>query len=445
MRNSRADTRGISGYGHLNLSAFFPLLVIAVIFGGGGVRYGLMNAAVQISAIFVLAFNSSRLIDFFLRAPRTLRILTALSFLLPLLQLLPLPPGLWSVLPGRELESQSLALVNRSDHWMTWTVNPARTLVAFIGLLAPFTILVTAYGQSRDFRHSAFKWIAALGVINILVGAVQLASGRQLLNWYGGGNPDHLYGTFANHNSAGLFLVISLCALIGVRTDLTLSHRMIKAALGILIVSGVFLTQSRSSIALLVIPAFQLLLQYLHRSRDRISIRSVAMTIAPVLLVLGGLGALATGNSKVGDILHRFDDLKDGRPLIWQDTAVAIARYWPMGSGAGTFDEVFQIDESLENVNSHLAGRAHNDYLEILLENGIWGGILAIAWIIYALRLSIAHLYRFPLHLLAPTGILIAISMQSLLDYPLRNQAIMCLAAAMIALLATESERSRER
>ena len=445
MQNSKAVTRWISGLKGRHSAAFFPLLAIATIFGGGGVRYGMMNAVVQISALAILAFRPSRLIDFFLRAPTPLRILTAATFLLPLLQLLPLPPMLWNALPGRAMAGQSLALIDQSRHWMTWTVDPARTLVAFIGLLAPFAILVTTDGHSRDSHASALKWIAGLGIGNIMIGAVQLASGRQLLNWYGGGNPGHLYGTFANHNSAGLFLVIALCALLGIRTGASASHRMIKAALGLLLVSGVFLTQSRSSIALLIIPVIQLSLQYLHHRRNRISLRGGYIAAISVLAALSILSALAMDNMKAGEILHRFDDLHDARPMIWQDTVVAISRYWPVGSGIGTFDEVFQIDESLENANSHLAGRAHNEYLEILLESGIFGGFLAFAWIIYALHLAAFHSYRIPSHFLAPIAIVVAISMQSLLDYPLRNQAIMCIAAAMIALLAAESERTRQR
>lgn len=444
MQNSTALTRWISGCRNVNSAAFFPLLAVAVVFGGGGVRYGLMNSVVQISALAILALEPSRLVDFFRRRPTALRILTALTLLLPLLQLLPFPPLLWNVLPGRELVGQSLALIDQPDHWMTWTVDPGRTLVALIGLLAPFTILISADTSRGDFQHRVLQWIAGLGIINVVIGAVQLASGRQLLNWYGAGNPAHLYGTFANHNSAGLFLVISLCALLGVRTAAARSHRMIKAALGLLLASGVFLTQSRSSIALLFVPGAQCLFQYLEYSRDRHPFKLAYTAIVPILVALAALGTLTTGNSRAGEILRRFDDLQDARPMIWEDTVATISRYWPAGTGIGTFDEVFQVDESLENVNGHLAGRAHNEYLEIALESGIFGASLGISWFIYAILTGIRHFSMIRSRILPPISIIIVVSIQSLLDYPLRNQAIMCVAAAMIALLAGESERTRE-
>jgi O-antigen ligase len=312
--------------------------------------------------------------------------------------------------------------------------------VALIGLLAPFAILISAR-DTQAFQRSALQWIAGLGIVNIAVGTVQLTSGRQLLNWYGGGNPAHLYGTFANHNSAGLFLVIALCALLGVRSTPTPSHRAIKSALGILLAAGVFLTQSRSSIALLIIPAIQLLLQYLRRDHGS-PVRAFTAMVS-FLIILGTLGALAAGNSKAGEILQRFDDLRDPRPMIWDDSRAAIARYWPVGSGVGTFDEVFQVDESLENVNGHLAGRAHSEYLEVLLENGIFGAFLTLSWIVYIVIIGFRSFYKNRSCCLAPISILVAVSMQSFLDYPLRNQAIMCVTAAMIALLAFEGERAR--
>ncbi|WP_242130249.1 O-antigen ligase family protein [Sphingobium sp. Sx8-8] len=445
VQNSNAATHWISGLKSKHTAHFFALLAIATVFGGGGVRYGIMNAVVQLSALVILAFKPSQAVNFFRHAPTPLRILVALTLLLPLLQLVPLPPLLWNALPGRAVEAQSLALIDQSQHWMTWTTDPARTLVAFIGLLAPFTILATAGDHSSRLHASVFKWITGLGIANIMIGAIQLASGRQLLNWYGGGNPSHLYGTFANHNSAGLFLVIALCSLLGIETGDCPSRRMTKAAFGTLLTSGVFLTQSRSSIALLIIPAIQLLLQYLCAAPRRPLFQGSYMAAISVLAALGALSALAMGNSKAGEILHRFDDLRDARPMIWQDSLVAISRYWPAGSGIGTFDEVFQIDESLENANSHLAGRAHNEYLELLLESGLFGGLLALGWLIYGLRLTRSHAYRIHSHFLAPISAIMAISMQSLLDYPLRNQAIMCTAAAMIALLVAGSERTRHR
>lgn len=108
----------------------------------------------------------------------------------------------------------------------------------------------------------------------------------------------------------------------------------------------------------------------------------------------------------------------------------------------GTFDEVFQIDESLENITPRRAGRAHNDYLEIAVEAGVVGLAVVALWAIWAAFASwraASTPQRWPA--LAGTGILMAVALQSLLDYPLRNQAMLCIAALAVALL-TRAGRS---
>ena len=72
---------------------------------------------------------------------------------------------------------------------------------------------------------------------------------------------------------------------------------------------------------------------------------------------------------------------EDARLYLWDDAVYAAERYFPVGSGMGTFDDVFQIDESLENMSVKRAGRAHNDYLEVAIEAGLPGIILIGAWL----------------------------------------------------------------
>ena len=108
----------------------------------------------------------------------------------------------------------------------------------------------------------------------------------------------------------------------------------------------------------------------------------------------------------------------------------------------GTFDEVFQIDESLENTAQRRAGRAHNDYLEIAIEAGLPGLLLIAAWSAMCIWLA-WRARRSPLRWAgwAAAGILLAIALQSATDYPLRNQAMLCLAAFALLVLARFAEQ----
>ena len=111
----------------------------------------------------------------------------------------------------------------------------------------------------------------------------------------------------------------------------------------------------------------------------------------------------------------------------------------------GTFDEVFQADESLENLTQRRAGRAHNDYLEVAIESGMACVILVAAWLAAWLFLT----WRARLssdRWIAWTGsaILLAIALQSIVDYPLRNQAMLSVAALAFLLLARCVEPEKE-
>ncbi|ATI82924.1 O-antigen ligase family protein [Sphingobium yanoikuyae] len=440
MTNGRPSMRpSLTGW---RRSSALLLLGIAIILGGGGVRYALMNAAVQLAALALLAVRPACVRTFWQAAPTGLRILLIATLALPAIQLVPLPPALWQALPGRDLVAESLALAGSPGLWMPLSLDPGRTLVALVGLTAPAILLLLAMDSGKSERALILPGLAALGLASLVLGAGQLISARQALNWFPGGNPHQLYGSFANHNSSGLFLVIALCAAIAIPTPARPARQVIKLATCLLLTMGVLLTQSRSSIMLLILPAIQWLLalgrhQSFNRAR-RTAILAAAMTIA-----LAGFAVIAMNNARLSQAFDRFDSLHDARGLIWQDSLIAIGRYWPIGSGMGTFDEVFQIDESIENVNRHRAGRAHNDLLELVLESGLAGAILCLGWIAYIGRLTIPLLRDNEDRVTAPAIILIAILLQSFIDYPLRNQAILCIAASMIALIASESKRIR--
>jgi O-antigen ligase len=135
----------------------------------------------------------------------------------------------------------------------------------------------------------------------------------------------------------------------------------------------------------------------------------------------------------------------DPRRYIWEDAAYAVDRYWPAGSGMGTFDEVFQIDESLENLTLRTAGRAHNDYIELAIEAGLAGLTMAALWFVACLVMAWqARRSQIAWAGWAGGAFLLAIALQSITDYPLRNQTILAFAGFALLLLA-RAARERER
>ncbi|MFY7837210.1 MAG: O-antigen ligase family protein [Novosphingobium sp.] len=436
---------------HKNLSIMLLAIVTAAcLLGGGGVAYGLSNLAVQLIAIAVLALNGELVARFVTQGSRFLVALVILTLALPLLQLVPLPPAFWMGLPGRELVTEAIKSFGEPG-WRPLTVNTSRTFVAFLGLIAPLAVLVAGLFASVQVRQRiAFTFVAA-GVASVLLGVVQVMGNNQEgLLYPENPLPGVLFGFFANRNSVAIFLVSCLLLLIGCfAPQRALSPRWIaRFAVAVLIVTGVVLTQSRSGIALLTLPAALFLLKTYAYTSANSGIRQSNTGALPRPLQIGviaaamaalSLGAVAAvPGSRLEAVMARFEQDGERRPEIWEDARFSAERFWPVGAGMGTFDEVFQVDESLEHISARRAGRAHNEVLELAIEAGPIALILVAAWAMWVLHAGWGALRdterRWPA--LAGIGVLLAAALQSLLEFPLRNQAMLCVAAFSIVLIA---------
>lgn len=414
------------------------MLFVAIAFGGGGASAGLMNLVVEIAALAILFICRDSVFAFFREAPRPFTVLVAGSLLLPAMQCVPLPPFLWQHLPGRDLASEALALVGRQDDWFPMSLDVRRTFGAFLSLLAPATIIALSWQASTEKSRNLLLVMVACGIGLVLFGAQQLAFGniRAILFAETFGSKD-LHGVFANHNAAGLYVDIALCALIGAfpRRKAGAAWIAFGGGAAVLLLVGLILTRSRSGMALGIVPVVLLLARLWLFDRPRFGGKGLRLpVVGGITLMCVMAGAVVLTNSRTQTSLSRFDQLHDARPAIWADTLVAIHRYWPAGSGIGTFDEVIQVDESLETLSPGRAGRAHNDFLETTLESGIVGLALLGAWGVVLTMASFRCRHGNPGQL-AGVGIIVLVGFQSILDYPLRSQALLCVAGLAIGLI----------
>lgn len=429
------------------LIALAAVIVTALAFGGGGSKYGLLNLIVILAALIALAFHRRAFFEFWGHAPIALRLLVAASLLLPTLYLIPLPPSVWSALPGRELIVQSHELVGETI-WGTASVNPVRTLLALTALITPLAVLAIGWAASREHLISVGWIVVALGIANVALGIPQVLSNSEFGVLYPENPmPGVLFGTFANRNSTGLFLVgvLALAALLPLPKRVGSAGVAIRLGLCALLFLAIILTRSRTALVLALLPlgiagmrAF--LVQF---ARDGTARSAGMRKLAPVMvgagviaIVFGSVLIVAPG--RLSDTLERFaEDRTNSRTYIWEDAAYSAQRYWPVGAGTGSFDDVYQVDESLENMTPLRAGRAHNDYLEAVIETGIAGAILITAWIALLAWLS-WRARRSPDRWIAWSGaaILFAIALQSITDYPLRNQSLLAIGGYALLLLA---------
>ena len=429
------------------LGIALPLVaLVALAFGGGGSAYPLANLLAQIFALGALLLLGFSRAEGVRRMPRALIVLAFLTMLLPLLQLVPLPPGIWQALPGRDLVEQSLALIGRSDSWFAWSVDRSRTLVAFASLIPVLAVLALFPWGRRGAATAVLYLIVAMGLANFLFGALQLAIPGGLLNPYPVLSDGRLYGFFANHNSAGLFFVIALCASIGAfqMAKRRSVERNVLAGAALIFVLGTVLTNSRSSTTLLLLPlALIAWIALLSIGDKRRRLKMGAIGFAAIALVGAGAAWLLS-NTRLATTAERFGSLEDHRPEIWEDSLVSAERFWPVGSGTGTFRDVFPVDESLEYVLAGNAGRAHSEYLEVAIESGIVGLLLIAAWVLFLAWAVFRARNRSNWPVVRAAGLAgLCIFLQAFLDYPLRNQAMLCVAGLLIAAMVGRERRDK--
>ena len=430
------------------LWALAAVLVFAIAFGGGGSKYGMANMLVQLAALAALAFNREAFFEFWKSAPFALKALTGLSILLPALYLVPLPQSVWSTLPGRDLMAQSYELVGR-EGWASASVEPVRTLLALTALIVPLALLTIGWNASRE-RLVQVGWIAvALGLVNMLIGIPQVLTNSEVGVLYPENPmPGVLFGTFANRNSTGLFLVgtLALAALLPALPQFRKQELLVRAGACALLLVAIMLTRSRTALVLALLPLGLVGLRVLiARTTQGKSGLWVALGGIALIAGTGAIVAVAAPG-RVGAVLERFDDADtDARAYIWEDAVYSVDRFWPLGSGTGTFDDVFQLDESLENLTLRRAGRAHNDYLEVAIEAGIPGLTLVAAWILLLAWLA-WRARRSSDRWVAWSGgaALLAIALQSITDYPLRNLSLLGFAGFALLILVRFGSSARE-
>ena len=412
-------------------------LALAVALGGGGSPSPLPEILLEWTALATLAavfLTHPRGVQW----PRPALVFAAGLLVIPVVQLIPLPPAVWQSLPGREIEKAAISLTGAGPKWMPLSVSPSRTLAGFLALLVPVAALAGAAVASPRCRNYAIAATAVMALVSAAVGAGQLAGGvHSALRFYAASHVEVLTGFQANRNSEADVLLVGLFALAAVaaiqRIWQSRGAAIVFVAAAVLLAGAVLLTASRAGIALLVLALAVAAMAMAWRHRARVRLRGGLAAGAAALVVLAGLAWAIATNPVVGRIGGRFAGGSEPRPEIWRETLYANGQYWPVGSGIGTFVPVFVAAERLEVVDTSFPNRAHNDFLELALEGGALGllllavlaGILVWRW---TNRWRGAQAPQDRAELAFAAAVLAMLGVHSIVDYPLRSMALASLA-----------------
>ena len=433
--------------------AAMVLLAFSFAFGGASQSHALRLALVELAALPVLVLAGGRIFHSGLwREHRFSLGLLAAIVAVPLIQLIPLPPAVWTNLPGREDMVLALELAGLAPGWSSLSMTPELSWRSAVALAPPAAFFLAMLSLSHVQKLRLFHVFIGASVAGILLGAIQLASGSLYLwDWVESGQ---VRGFFANRNhlASSLLIALPIPLVFGAaelrRRDHGSSALWFGGIFAGLVIVALAAIRSRAGIILFApVMLTTLLAVWIAAGRGR---------PGPSMLALaGGVGVALTAVAVLAlpPILARFDT--QGGPETrferWPLVAETAQTYLPLGSGIGSFDTIYRSVEPLEELDGSFFNQAHNDYLEIWLEAG-WLGIGVIfAFLIWYARRCWAAWRAVPsregdLQRAASIGIGVLL-LHSAGDYPLRTVTLAVVFALCCGVLelAGRIEQAPER
>ncbi len=360
---------------------------------------------------------------------------------LALLQIVPLPPQVWTALPGREPLVAALEAARVPLGWQPLSVVPMATLNAFGALLVPIAGLILLAIANEETRERALLLLVGFLLASAALGLLQaIAPSQSILYLYRVTNDSYPVGLFANRNHQAVMLAAIIPFVLAFGERLARERGAAFLWLGRIVALGLvglcIMTGSRAG-SVLAIGAFLVATAlfadariaatppYPSQRRDRL-----AMLALPAAVLLALVGIALSGAGAAFERLADKDSFDDLRFQILPDLFAMIADAMPLGWGFGTFPEVFEIYERREMIQPFYVNHAHSDWLEVIIEGGLAAPAILLVlglWIArtawskrHALLRPRDHASRLTFSAFAAILILVA---GSLFDYPLRTPA----------------------
>jgi O-antigen ligase len=435
----------------LFLSAL-ALEVISGLFGGASQANALALMTVELASLPLLYLAVRRLVAKPLpRGALWALILLGAAALVPLLQLIPLPPAIWERLPGHGPEAEALRLANLVGGSQPLSLTPEVTWRSFLALAPPAAMFLGALSLTgRQKRLMALVWLA-IATASLVLGVLQMISGLESpLYLYSITNPGAAVGLFANrnHHAAFIYALTPFAAVFAAElrrgaTDRRAVIPVLAALFVPLAIVGIGVINSRAGIVLMATALLGAL---------AVAFRTGGLGRRWVgAALVGGVSLLAVGAVAFfafGPILDHFSALKSESEVrldAWPIVLKAADQVLPFGGGIGSFETLYRSVEPLAQVGPAYFNHAHNEYLEVLLEAG-WLGVILIAiflaWLVRTVWRVWSRPARSPdsgLSAAATIAPLLLLA-HSVVDYPLRTEAIAVLFAFCCAAITTEAQ-----
>lgn len=365
---------------------------------------------------------------------------------------------LWSAASDALGESLSSAI----------SVNPYETRTALMRLMTYGAVFWLALQLGRD-RVQASQMLKTIGyaiAAYALYGLVLWSAGSDTILWYDKwAYHKSLTSTFINRNSfatfVGLGCVIflalftrSLRKALRSRDDDRMKHRIqrfMDALYGktslyllalLITIAALFLTNSRAGTAFSLVAMAILLGITMMKNRvgfaGLLAVLFACLTAFILLFDLGG--------NRLAERLSRQGAADEGRGAVYQRTIEAISDQPWLGTGYGTFRDVFPMyrDDSISSWG--IWDKAHNTYLENMMELGMPAALalfLAVAACVWICLRGISTRRRDSHFAIIGFSASVLVALHALVDFSLQIPGMAICYAALLGLCCAQSWSSR--
>jgi len=397
-----AERHDTGPHGPVLFALTAAIVVFAPLVRGG--NRPLPLAVLEITGLALLVFLAWTRSDLMKGLPSPLRWGVALLVLVPLMQLLPVPMAWWALLPGRAPFAQVLEIAGEGPGWRAISIHPAATQYSWLVMIPCLAVFLAVRQLDRRRMRRIAMLFAAVACVEAILGVLQAGSppgsAFHLGNPYGGGAAT---GTYINKNHFAGVIEMALPMLLAVwavevlprlthtgevlrehprNADVKFAVRGLFSVLTIILLLALLLSRSRAGISAGML-AFGMAIVMLVW-------KAATAQVKAVLAIVAAGAVMFAASVPLTPVLERFapDEVAQqagGRWDLTIDSLQAARAFMPLGSGLGTFADVFPRYQGGAIIG--FADHAHNDYAELLVELGIAGlALMVLLAVAYAMR-----------------------------------------------------------
>lgn len=336
------------------------------------------------------------------------------------------------------------------------SVNPDATALAVIRLLTATTVfwLAVQLGHDRASARFCLYSLATIGAMYAAYGLIARILFPDMILWFEKLHyKDAVTSTFINRNSfatyAGLTWIVTAALFMREiekagqgRTWKDRLETFITGTLGnglwlllgsLVIILALLLTGSRAGITASLAGLLSLLAVAATQSRsNRVVIAGWALVALGLVAALIALfGEFYVDRLEMAS--RQFDDRLNAYAVTWR---AILDRPW-LGTGYGTFADIFPMYRDTTNRLGGVWDKAHNTYLEVFLGLGLAGGTCLVGAIVVLVCQSWAaarHSLGYTPASMAAVAASILVGLHALVDFSLQIQAVTLTYIALLGL-----------